>query len=195
MRPGVISIRDSREYQDPALLGRAFSMPVASAYRNSLVFQSNPSACGPTSVANMARTLGESDATARAVTAGTGHCPMGLCLSGLTLDEVAEVIEKHLGRRVETIRGPSLESFRQRVRDCNDPALRCLVNFDRGTLFGKGGGHHSPIGGYLSDEDLVLVIDVNGSFGPWLVKTERLLAAMNAMDSSTGKPRGMLVIH
>jgi hypothetical protein len=72
---------------------------------------------------------------------------------------------------------------------------RYLVNFQRGLLFGKGVGHHSPIAGYLEDQDLVFVLDVNGRFGPWLVPGERLFQAMNSPDSSTGASRGLLLIQ
>ena len=195
VRTDVVSIQSAPEYQDAALMRRAFSLPVAAAYQKSLLFQSNPSACGPTSIANVARTLGETGATARGVTDGTGHCPLGICMGGLTLDEVAEVVRKHPGRRAEVFRDLTLAGFRTRLADCNDPSKRCLVNFDRGALFGRGGGHHSPIGGYLAAENLVLVMDVNAHYRPWLVRTERLLAAMNTQDLSTGKSRGMVVIQ
>lgn len=53
-----------------------------------------------------------------------------------------------------------------------------------------GGGHHSPIGGYLEAEDLVYVMDVNEDYKPWLVSRETLYAAMNTFDGE--KKRGML---
>lgn len=46
-------------------------------------------------------------------------------------------------------------------------------------LFGRGGGHHSPLGGYLEEEDLAFVLDVNAGYGPWLVSAQRLFDAMN----------------
>jgi len=70
-----------------------------------------------------------------------------------------------------------------------------LGNFTRGPLFGTGGGHHSPIAGYLGDEDLVLVLDVNDKYGPWLVKAERLYDAMNTVDTGARKKRGLLLIE
>lgn len=70
-----------------------------------------------------------------------------------------------------------------------------MVNFTRGPLFGTGGGHHSPIAGYLVDEDLVLVLDVNEEYGPWLVKSERLYEAMNTLDTGAKKKRGLLLIE
>jgi hypothetical protein len=70
--------------------------------------------------------------------------------------------------------------------------LRYVTNFDRRSLFGRGGGHHSPRGGYLEQEELAFVLDVNRGFGPWLVSTERLLDAMNTTaDWSTGTTRGL----
>ena len=45
------------------------------------------------------------------------------------------------------------------------------------------------------DEDLVLVLDVNKKYGPWLVKSERLYEAMNTVDTGTQKKRGLLLIE
>ena len=56
-----------------------------------------------------------------------------------------------------------------------------------------GFGHHSPIGGYLEAEDLVLVLDVNEKFKPWLVERSRLYDAMNTVDGD--KKRGLLRIE
>jgi hypothetical protein len=44
-------------------------------------------------------------------------------------------------------------------------------------------------------EDLVLVLDVNQSYGAWLVKSDRLHAAMNTIDSETPRKRGLLLIE
>jgi hypothetical protein len=77
----------------------------------------------------------------------------------------------------------------------NDPSRRYVVNFSRGPLFGSGSGHHSPIAGYLPDEDLVLVLDVNRNFGPWLVKSQRLREAMNTVDPTVDVKRGLLLVE
>jgi Phytochelatin synthase len=81
------------------------------------------------------------------------------------------------------------------MRHANDLARRYVINFSRGPLFGTGGGHHSPVAGYLMNEDLVLVLDVNEKYGPWLVKSERLFEAMNTVDTGTQKKRGLLLIE
>jgi hypothetical protein len=87
------------------------------------------------------------------------------------------------------------DSFREHLRHTNDPSRRYVVNFTRGPLFGTGGGHHSPIGGYLADRDLVLVLDVNKAYGPWLVKADRLYEAMDTLDNTSQRKRGLLMIE
>jgi hypothetical protein len=87
-----------------------------------------------------------------------------------------------------------LDAFRTLVRRANDPSVRLVVNFHRGPLFGRGGGHHSPVGGYLEDEDLVFVLDVNDTYHPWLVPTERLFRAIDTVDSASGRKRGVVEI-
>jgi hypothetical protein len=190
----VPSIAATPEYKDPALLDRAWSLPVAATYGRRLDFQSNGSVCGPSSVANALRSFGVAGATQDTVLSGTGKCGSGMCFMGLTLDELADVA-RHSGKKVTVLRDLSTAEFREHLRRANDPSRRTLVNFHRGLLFGKGTGHHSPIGGYLEAEDLVFVLDVNGSFGPWLVSTERLFTAMDSIDGSSGKKRGLLVLE
>src|SRR4051812_33965548 len=86
----VVSIQTSSAYQDTALLQRAWQLPVASKYASpGIVFQPNPSFCGPTSLANVLRSLGTPDATPKRALEGTGKCTLGLCLGGLTLDDLA----------------------------------------------------------------------------------------------------------
>src|SRR5688500_2710372 len=53
----VVSIKTTREYQDAALLERAWALPVAREYKAGLDYQKNGSFCGPTSVVNVARSL------------------------------------------------------------------------------------------------------------------------------------------
>lgn len=189
----VTSIRAAQHYQNKELLQRAWALPVARTFPRPVLYQSNGSLCGPSSLANIARSFGE-PATEDSVLDGTGLCWSGMCFLGLSLDEVAALARTKTGRRVALVRDLSYDQFRQQLAHFNDLARRYLVNFHRGLLFGKGTGHHSPVGGYLEAEDLVLVLDVNGSFEPWLVTPERLFKAIDSVDSATGKKRGLLVI-
>jgi hypothetical protein len=188
----VRSIQLEASYQNPALLERAYQLPVAATYRRGLLFQSNGSLCGPTSVANVEHSLGHASASIASVLSGSGKCWGGVCWAGLSLDELADVARHATGRKVTLLRNLSLEGFREELRHVNDPARRYIVNFSRAPLFAQGGGHHSPIAAYLEPEDLVLVLDVNQKFKPWLVKSERLYGAIDTLDAT--HKRGLLRI-
>lgn len=193
--PSVISIATRPDFHDPALLARAWALPVAAAYRRRpYEYQSNPSFCGPASVANLLRSLGV-DFSQADVLRGTAFQPwFGVLVNGLTLDELAELIRRRLDREVRVVRDLSLSEFRAAMNSGNDPAKRLIVNFHRGPLFGRGAGHFSPILGYLPDRDLVFVGDVNGDYQPFLVDSERLWRAVTTLDRTSGKARGLLII-
>src|SRR6185436_903487 len=93
----VPSIKSEPTYQDAALLERAWHLPVAATYQRRLFFQPNGSVCGPTSVANVERSLGSESATVDSVLKGTGECWSGICWMGLSLDELAEVARHATG--------------------------------------------------------------------------------------------------
>ena len=75
----------------PELTERAWRLPVAATFNPALTWQSNASRCGPAAVANVYRSLGDAAITEGKVLAGTGRCWTGVCIFGLTLDELAEV--------------------------------------------------------------------------------------------------------
>jgi hypothetical protein len=127
------------------------------------------------------------------VLAGAGRCWTGVCILGLTLDELADVARANTSRKVTVLRDLSEAQFLEHLRRSNDPSRRYIVNFDRAQIFGAGVGHHSPIGGYLEAEDLVFVLDVNSDYQPWLVERKRLSAAVSTFDGD--KRRGLLLIE
>jgi hypothetical protein len=179
--------------RDEALLTRAFELPVAKSYGRELEWQTNGSTCGPASVANALRSFDGEPHSEDAVLEGTGLCQTGMCFMGLTLDQLAFVAEQKTDRRVVVRRDLSPEQFREELILSNDPYRRVIINFSRKPIFGAGGGHHSPIGGYLEKEDLVLVLDVNEVYQPWLVERERLYEAMDTLDGE--HKRGLLIIE
>ena len=191
----TISIAEAPSYQDPALLARAWALPVAALYRDGgYEYQANPSFCGPASAANLLRSQGVA-ATQRTVLAGTDARPVfGLLVGGLTLDEEAQVL-RAAGQNVTVLRDLTLDEFRARVARANDASVRYIVNFHRGPLWGSGHGHFSPILGYLAAEDLVFVGDVNAEFQPFLVPTARLYEAMDTIDSDGNLKRGLLLVE
>ncbi len=168
-------------------------MPAAATYQSHISWQSNGSRCGPASLANVFRSLGEEEITEAAVLDGTGKCWTGYCIMGLTLDELAEVARQHTGRKVSVLRDLTPDEFRQHMMHANDTNRRYIVNFTREKVFGDGAGHHSPIGGYLEAEDMVFVLDVNENFRPWLIERERLFSAVDTFDGD--RKRGLLLIE
>lgn len=176
-----------------AVVEKAWALPAASTFKRELAWQSNPSLCGPASIANALRSLGETATSETAVLAGTGRCWTGICFMGLTLDELGDLTRSKTNRTVSVLRDLSPEQFQQHLRRANELGRRYIINFSRKEIFGAGTGHHSPIGGYLEAEDLVFVLDVNRDYQPWLIERARLFAAMDTWDGK--KKRGLLLIE
>jgi len=149
-----------------ALLERAWRLPVAASFGRDLAWQSNGSVCGPASLANVFRSLGEQADTEGEILEGSYACWFNVCPVGLKLDQAAELAQIHSTRTVTVLRDLTPEGFRELLRDTNNPERRYVINFNRQPIFGAGVGHISPIGGYLEDEDLVFVLDVNENFHP-----------------------------
>jgi hypothetical protein len=190
----VASIKKTPEWKDPTLLERAWALPVAARYKSGIDYQRNGSFCGPTSAVNVMRSWGVAADQATILDGSAVHTTFGLVFGGVTLDELAGVLRTR-GRKVTVLRDLDLAAFRAEIAHTNDPDRRYIVNFHRGPLFGQGGGHHSPIAGYLPDRDLVLVLDVNQKYEPWLVSTERLFAAVDTVDKQSHQKRGLLRIE
>ncbi|AKF09969.1 phytochelatin synthase family protein [Sandaracinus amylolyticus] len=193
----VDPIADDTTYQDAALLERAWQLPAARHYRARFVSQPNGSFCGPTSIVDVMRSL-DQPAELSTVLEGTDIATFaGFLPSGITLDQLATLARARLpSRRVTIHRDFDLATFRALLaQHANSESDRIVVNFHRGPLFARGAGHHSPIGGYLPDDDLVFVLDVNDDYDPWLVPTERLFAAMDTVDGASGLERGLIVIE
>jgi hypothetical protein len=193
---GVVSIERDARYQDPGRLERAWALPAARTYRERFTSQPNGSVCGPTSIIDVLRSLG-SDADQESVLAGTDVTTLfGYLPGGITLDQLAAIARARMPeRRVTVHRDLDLAGFRALIARANDPGVRVVANFHRGPLFARGGGHHSPIAGWLEDEDLVFVLDVNDDYGPWLAPSARVHGAIDTVDPVSGLRRGILVIE
>jgi Phytochelatin synthase len=175
------------------LLDKAWRLPAAETYGHDLQWQSNGSVCGPASLANVFRSLGEAVDTEAEVLVGTTSCWFHVCPVGLTLDQLADLAQAHTARKVTVLRDLTPDAFREILRDTNNPERRYVINFSRQPIFGAGVGHISPIGGYLEDGDLVFVLDVNQDYRPWLIEPARLYSAMDTFDGD--KKRGLLRIE
>ncbi|OQR90583.1 hypothetical protein ACHHYP_05392 [Achlya hypogyna] len=99
------------------------------------------------------------------------------------------------------------DAFLAAIKHANSDQYRVAVNFLRSPLFGFAspmyapfnfllgifGGHFSVVIGYLEEDDLVAVFDVNHSYGPYLVESKRLFRAVNSFDRMTSKSRAVIV--
>lgn len=169
--------------RDEVLLEKAWSLPSAQRYAP-LQSQTWRSICGPTSAANVLRSIG--------VKAGNNPFrPFGV--RAMSLDQVVSESRPLLPSNwnVSTVRLSSVDALREELCRANRPTHRYIANFSRRPIFGHGGGHHSPIGGYLEVEDLAFVLDVNAGYGPWLVRAQQLFDAVNTFDRGDGQSRGL----
>ena len=186
-------ITQESTYQNKTLLEHAWRLPVAAQYKKAFEYQINGSFCGPASLVNVAHSLTIPSPKQDALFERSTIFFWKARFMGLTLDELARLIVDNTGIQVQTLRGLTLGEFRRHLVQSND-RNRYIVNFSRQPLFGKKIGHHSPIGGYLVDKDLVFLLDVNPDYGPFLVSSARLYQAMDTIDSETGKKRGLLLL-
>ena len=70
-----------------------------------------------------------------------------------------------------------------------------IVSYSRSVLSQTGSGHFSPIGGYNTALDMVLIMDVaRFKHPPHWVPLALLYQAMCTFDNETGKERGLLII-
>jgi hypothetical protein len=193
---GVPSIEGRSDYRQGTLMQAAWALPNATAYRRGgIEYQSNPSFCGPTSLANVMRSMGMPTDQNRVIDDSEFEPWFGILIGGLTLDELASLASERAGKRVTVVRDPTYAQFRALMRSANTPGHRVIANFHRGPLFGRGHGHFSPIIGYLERHDLVLVGDTNSEYRPFLVKSDRLWSAVNTIDEETGKKRGLIILQ
>jgi Phytochelatin synthase len=191
----VDSITTAPYYQDPALLDRAWQQPVATTYPNPIDYQVNGAFCGPAAVVNLFQSLGIDQYNQDNLFEKAEVSYWKARVMGLTLDELAGLIRANAALEVTVLRDLTREAFRAHLRRANDPAYRYLINFSRQPLFGVDIGHHSPLGGYLEESDLVFVLDVLEVYQPFLVSADRLYAALDTVDSETGQKRGLLAVR
>src|SRR5215472_5253990 len=89
---------------EQTLLEKAWRLPTASTFAHHVDYQSNQSLCGPASIANILRSFGEPADTEKKVLAHTTKCWSGICIFGLSLDELADVTRTATKRSVTVLR-------------------------------------------------------------------------------------------
>eukprot|EP00210_Caulerpa_lentillifera_P008478 g8088.t1 len=90
----------------------------------------------------------------------------------------------------------SLETFREHViKCCQTGEQHLIISYARYTFQQTGTGHFSPIGAYLENRDMVLIMDTaRFKYPPHWVPLEMLYHSMAEIDYGTLKPRGFLML-
>jgi hypothetical protein len=120
---------------------------------------------------------------------------------GITLEQLEMLLDLS-GAKAEKMfaSDTDVDAFRTAARAAiADPDAILIVNFGRAE-FGQagiaGGGHISPVAAYNAKADRFLILDVaRYKFLPSWVTADRLYAAMNTPDSSSGKSRGYVTVR
>ena len=122
---------------------------------------------------------------------------LAVSLSGLTLDELAQMLRAHgLVARVVHADRSDVASFRRAAQAAlSEPRTYVVVNYDRRVLGQDGAGHISPLGAFNPQGDRVLVLDVASYRYPYTwVPVDRLWRAMDTVDTDSGWTRGYLLV-
>jgi len=179
------SIKIELSYQNKELLEKAWSKPAAIFYKNKIEYQPREGLCGY--------------ATLNSVLSSLEKKPLKYPRIGgpFHMKNLQEYTQKQLGDQfnVEALPASDREIISKILRtEVNDPKNRFMANFLRGPLFFSDtkswkrvlGGHWSPVIAYLPEEDLLLILDVNDTYGAWLVSVDRFVDSLNTVDHTTG---------
>jgi len=92
----------------------------------------------------------------------------------------------------------NLNTFRDYVKEISaSDKADCFIitNFSRKVLGQTGSGHFSPVGGYHSGLDLVLILDVaRFKYPPFWVPVETMWRSMVVEDEASGNSRGYFIV-
>jgi glutathione gamma-glutamylcysteinyltransferase len=127
------------------------------------------------------------------------HSLSEIQLQGITFDDFICVAGCH-GIEAKGFRysESSIEQFREAIQQATTTpqGLHLVVSYSRKVLGQTGEGHFSPIGGYHSEQDLVLILDVaRFKYPPHWVPLSLLWEALSPVDPATGKSRGYILCH
>jgi Phytochelatin synthase len=116
---------------------------------------------------------------------------------GMTRGEMVKVLTAE-GVHVNTIAGDSINDKALRTllkKALGDDGQYVLVNYLRAKLGQAGAGHWSVLAAYDAKSDKVLILDVaKYKYPPVWVSIRTLLDAINTLDSTSNKSRGLVLV-
>lgn len=161
--------------------------------------QRRPAFCGVASsvaVLNALRPAGPRLTQARFFNEWTTE--LKVTFKGMTLQELAALLRQYGADAVGVFaQDTTIEAFRAALTaNLNRRGDYVLVNYERGALGQREGGHISPLAAYNAANDRVLVLDVAAyRYPPTWVTTADLWSAMNTVDSVSGQSRGFVLVR
>lgn len=171
---------------------------ITTLYSNRMEYQKREGFCCPTTARNLIRSLRslESDGNERML---EGKLPP-LISGARTALQLKQLLDGHTDRKLFKTRvvygDEGFKTFLDTIRLSNNTRYRVAINFLRGALFGVSsswphswllaglGGHFSNVLGYLEEDNLVVIFDVNHEYGVFVVDAHRLYESVNSPDIS-----------
>jgi hypothetical protein len=116
---------------------------------------------------------------------------------GMTREQMAKTLQAQ-GVKTQSIAGDSLDNQQLRTllqKALGDDGHFVLVNYLRAWLDQVGGGHWSVLAAYDAQSDRVLILDVaKYKYLPVWVRIDALHRAIDTIDHTSGKPRGLVIV-
>lgn len=174
---------------------RADHPPLTAAFES----QRRPAFCGVASsvaVLNALRPSGPRLTQGSFFSAWTTE--LRVTFQGMTLQELAALLRQH-DAEAEAVfaQDSSLEAFRAiATANLGRPGDYVVVNYQRGALGQREGGHISPLAAYNAASDRFLLLDVAAyRYPPTWVTAADLWTAMNTVDGVSGRTRGFVLVR
>ena len=116
---------------------------------------------------------------------------------GMTREQMAATLRAQ-GVQAKSIAGDTLDNTSLRVllqKALGDDGQFVLANYLRQSLGQVGGGHWSALAAYDAQSDRVLILDVaKYKYAPAWVTIDDLRRAINTLDTTSGKARGLVIV-
>lgn len=128
--------------------------------------------------------------------------PQYVYARGLTIEQTAEIINKQdtIGSKAQAKvfhanEFKNEDAFKIKLLNSMKEGKYIIINYSRTGMGAQGGGHFSPLAAYNPSKDMWLLMDVaRYKYPPAWIKTSDLYKAIQAKDSTSNKPRGVIII-
>ncbi|MGQ4005950.1 phytochelatin synthase family protein [Francisellaceae bacterium CB300] len=131
-----------------------------------------------------------------------GINPVRIYARGLPIDETADIIRKQdtIGAKatakvMHANEFSDEQDFKKTLTKAMTEGKYIIINYNRADMGAVGGGHFSPLAAYNPGADSWLLMDVaRYKYPPAWIKTSDLYKAIQANDSESEKPRGIIIV-